>query len=104
MIIYTGMYICHQGMSETEQTFHSCFKYLIFGFGISLFLQDFYSLEELPGQAQSFILDSGVRVKFVGGKFRTFKPGTNIDCYVSLKYISLIFLVSIIYRCNIQDS
>ena len=87
MTIYTGMYTCHKGTSETEQTysFHSCFIYLIFSFGISLYLQDFYSLEELPGQAQSFILDSGVRVKFIGGKFRTFKPGTNIDCYVSLK-------------------
>ena len=74
------MYTCHKGTSETKR-----FIYLIFSFGISLYLQDFYSLEELPGQAQSFILDSGVRVKFIGGKFRTFKPGTNIDCYVSLK-------------------
>ncbi len=53
-------------------------------FQFSWSFQDFYSLEELPGQAESFILDSGIRVKFAGGKYRTFKPGANIPCYVSM--------------------
>ena len=50
---------------------------------------DWYELEEQPGYGTTEIVADTYRIRFLGGKVRTFKPGTAFEVYVSVQQIQL---------------
>ena len=52
-------------------------------------VNDWYELEEQPGYGTTEIVADTYRIRFLGGKVRTFKPGTAFEVYVSVQQIYL---------------
>ena len=47
---------------------------------------DFYTMKEISAVAHADIFGSNIRIKFLGGKVRTFKPGAPFDVYVKIYF------------------
>lgn len=46
-------------------------------------VKDWYEIEVQPGKGTTEIIADKYRIRFLGGKVRTFKPGTAFEVYVS---------------------
>ena len=47
-------------------------------------VKDWYEIEVQPGKGTTHIIEDTFRIRFLGGKVRTFKPGTAFNVYVSV--------------------
>ena len=72
--------------------------YLTF-FQTTISVYDWFNMEtiEYPAKQRSHILSSDVIVFFIGGRFRTFKPGTPLQVYVSGR----LFFYMYMYMCEV---
>lgn len=65
--------------------------------GTELFIRaivwDFYYEMDRVGQGKALIMDDVVRLRFLGGPIRVFKPGVPFDVYVSRMIYSMYLMV-----------
>ena len=71
-------------------------------FQTTVSVYDWFNMEsiEYPAKQRSHIISSDVIVFFIGGRFRTFKPGTPLQVYVSGR----LFFYMYMYMCEFGKS